>query len=155
MDIHVGPSFRTYTVHQAVLIAGLTGTLTFRVSPIRAAVVTSLIAVIALAISGLSWSRTNKVLPLAAYVLGITAELGLSIPVANHHIFIRVAEQLSPLSPPDRFLLAATIIILVGCLGFGLAAFVHSMVKELPQGWRTPLWGEPDQRKVIPLRRAS
>lgn len=158
MDLSVGPSFRTYTIVQAVLLFGFSGTMTFRGNPTRAAIVTALIAALTFAVSGLTWSRKNKIPSTAAYVLAITAELSLFIPFANLPIAVAALEQLVPsfsLGLGDRIMLAATILIFAGSLTAGLGAFVHSQVKELPQGWRTPLWGGPDRRKVIPLRLAS
>lgn len=152
---HTGPSFRVYTIAQAVLIAALTWLLTFRVSPTRAMMVTVLIMVTALAVSGISWSLKNKIPSLAAYVLCLTAELALAVPVANHPMVIRAAGQLVPEGRIDASLLAAAILLFLGCFSVWLATFVHSQVKELHQGWRTPLWGGPDRRKVIPLRLAG
>ncbi len=165
MNLSVGPSFRTYTIIQAVLLFGLSGALTFRVSPTRAAIVTALIAVIAFALSALTWSRLappwsrkNKIPSTAAYVLGITAEISLMVPGANHPVVRATVESLTPsvsLGLADRIMLVATILIFVGSLTVGLGAFIHSMVKELPQGWRTPLWGRAGNAllaSVTPLR---
>lgn len=144
MKLGIGPTLRIYTISQAAVLFGLSWFLTFRVSPTRAAIVTALIAAVALALSSFTWSLKDKIPSTAAYVSGITAELGLSVPVANHPIVLAAVERLVlpfSLGLSDRIMLAATILIFTGSLTVGLGAFVHSLVKKLPQGWRTPLWG--------------
>lgn len=156
MDIRVGPSFRTYTIIQAALIAGLVGVMVSRISPTRAILVIFLIAAISFAICFLSWSGKNQVLPVATYVFGITAVASLLIPMVNHPIIAKVAGQLGEIRGIDAALLVAIMLIVFGGGIAGPGGLVLSMVKNfLPQGWRTPLWGGQDGRKVIPPRRAS
>lgn len=154
MDMSIGPSFRTFTITQAVLIVGLAWILTFRVNPTRAAIVTALIAAVAFALSGFTLPRKNRITSVAACVFGITAEISLAIPLANHPAVGRMIPEIS-LGFGDLIMLAATILIFAGCFIAGLGACVHSMVKDLPQGWHTPIWGGPDRQKVVPLRLAS
>ena len=157
MNFRVGPPLWACALLQAVLLAGLWVVLAALTGP-RLAMIT-LLFISALAIAAISIG-VHYYQP-KALAMGFTALMCAGI-AANVEIAVRfpIAEYLKlvqSLSGAEQIMINGTIAIIPACIFWILCAAVASIGKLLPQGWRTPLWGDvaPQKPKVMPLRRRS